>query len=141
MELEAAISLAASIADSLQLTAATIDLFAAGPDLYLFQTQTGETHFEAILEIMAAIESTSHNPLEQLTPAILESIESMSVLICLFVDWDDSREELVQRAVEAGLALKVFLVRERPPTSEFPQRENFMQIIPKDVLAGAVDQL
>ena len=136
--LEAAVSLTASIADALNETEATIDVFAAGPDLYLFQTATGTTHFESVLEILAAVESTRHNPFEKLTPVIAESLEETSVVICVLVDWDDSREELTRRIIDSGCALRVVLVRESPPDRPLPNDERYTQLSPRNILEGEV---
>ncbi|SFH86244.1 DUF58 domain-containing protein [Planctomicrobium piriforme] len=138
-ELEAAISLTAAVADSLTHMGTTIELFAAGPDLFFFQTADAQfTSFESILEILASIEPTRHNPFDQLTPAISESLESTSVVICLFTDWDETREMLVNQIIRSGCALRVLLVRERPPTRPFPHDEYYTALSPADVLRGDV---
>jgi len=138
-EVEAAIALTASITDSLDRQGTTLELFAAGADLFFFQTEdASQTHLESILEILAACEPTRKNPFEKLSPAIGESMEAISVVVCIFVDWDASREELVNHIMESGSGLRVFLVRSRPPTQPFPADEYYTQLDPVEILKGNV---
>lgn len=139
--LEAAVSITAAIADKLNEQETMIDVFAAGPDLFLFQTSTGVTHFDSILEILAAVEMTSHNPLEKLSPALQDSLESISTVVCVFLDWDDSREALTRQIVEAGCSLRVLLIHPKR-LEEFPaDMEMFSWHSPNEVLEGSVAEL
>lgn len=142
VNVEAAISMAASVADSLNQMEATFDLFAAGPDLYLFHTAArGVTHFDSILEILAAVAPTRQNPFEELSPALSESLETTSLVVCLFVDWDASRAELVDRIQQSGCALLVLLIREEPPAEPFPDEDFYSQVSPAQVMSGEVTTL
>lgn len=140
--IEAAISLTAAVADALDQLGTTVELFAAGPELFFFHASTGDaTHFDSILDILAAVEPTRHNPFENLAPAIAESLESTSVAVCMFVDWDSARDELTQLIQQSGCGLKVFLVRDLPPSQPFPHEEYYTQISPAEILAGRVRNL
>jgi uncharacterized protein (DUF58 family) len=55
-DLEAALSLAAAIADALSRQEYVVDLFAAGPDLYHFQAGRGLAYLDNILDILACLE-------------------------------------------------------------------------------------
>lgn len=138
---EAAVSLTASVADVLHERETHIDLFAAGPDLFLFQTAAGVTHFESVLEILAAVGTTRQNPFETIAPVMAENLESISVAICVVLDWDQSREELTRRILEAGCALRVLLVRDDSPTRPFREDENYQRISPGAVLSGRLSRL
>ncbi|MDA0284619.1 MAG: DUF58 domain-containing protein, partial [Planctomycetota bacterium] len=61
-ELEAAISLSASIADSLCATEHLIDIFAAGPELYVFRAGRQLAHFDNVLEILASVAACQDDP-------------------------------------------------------------------------------
>ena len=141
-DLEAAVSLTATIADQLNAIESIIDVFAAGPDLFLFQTSSGTTHFESVLEILAAVDRTRRNPLEKLTPVIADSLDSISTVVCVFLDWDDSREELTRQIVEAGCAIRIILVRSRPTSKPYPaDEETFSRHRAVDILNGNVVEL
>ncbi len=138
-DLEAAISITAAIADALNVQETLIDVFAAGPDLFLFQTTSGTTHFDSVMEILAAVEHSKQNPFDKLSPVIAESLESISTVVCVLLDWDASREELVRRMQEAGCSVRVILVRAKPTTLPFHvDEENFSQHLPQEILDGGV---
>jgi hypothetical protein len=136
------VSLTASIADALDHLGTSIDLFAAGPDLFLFQSSGPEVHhLEAVLEILAAVDPTRNNPFDRVAPAMSDSLEATSVVICLFVDWDATRQELVNRVIQSGCALRVFLVRDEETTEPFPEDVYSTRIRPGEVLGGAMCSL
>jgi len=111
-DFEAAVSMTAAIADALSRTDYLIDLFAAGPELHVFRAGRHTAHFENILEILAGVGHTVDNPFERLAPALLEELRNISSVICVFLDWDESREHLVRAAAEAGSSTKVIIVRD-----------------------------
>ena len=71
-ELESAISLSASIADSLSATEHLIDIFAAGPELYVFRAGRQLAHFDNVLEILASVAPCDKDPFGKVTPAVAE---------------------------------------------------------------------
>jgi uncharacterized protein (DUF58 family) len=116
-DLEAAISLSASVADALSRGEYLIDLFAAGPELYVFRAGRHTAHFENILEIVACVEACRHNPFETIAPALADELTNISTVIGVFLDWDASRRHLARTAVEMGCSVKLLIVR-NGPTSE-----------------------
>lgn len=139
---EAAVSLTASIAQALHDTEAIIDVFAAGPELYIFQAIPGLTHFDSVLEILASVDLTGQDPLDKISPAVLESMESISLAICVLLDWNDSREQLAQRILEAGCGLKIIIVRDGATTRPVPsQFDNHVVLTPESIQQGEVRRL
>lgn len=115
-DFEAAVSLTAAIADALSRGEYLIDLFAAGPELYVFRAGRHTAHFENVLEILAGVGHTVDNPFERLAPALVEELSNISTVVCVFLDWDRGREHLVRAAAEAGCSLKVVVVRDGETT-------------------------
>jgi uncharacterized protein (DUF58 family) len=109
--LEAAVSLMAAIAEQLNFHEHVVDLFAAGPDLYVFRTLGGTTRFESVLEILAGVDACRRNPFEQISPLLVEELETISTAVCVFVDWDSTRAQFVQRVLESGCTFKGILIR------------------------------
>ena len=139
---EAAVSLTAALAVHLRQTESIIDLFAAGPDLFLFQTASGDQlESDAVLEILAAVEATDHDPLEKVSPVIAESLESIASVICVFLDWDKTREEFVQLVQENGCHARVVLIRDHETLLPFPESEDLTRLSPKQVTSGTVGEL
>ena len=57
-DLEAAVSLTASVADAMCGGEYIIDIFAVGPKLYVFRAGRHTAHFDNVLEILAAVRET-----------------------------------------------------------------------------------
>ena len=143
-QLEGAVSLTAAVAHALALGEYIIDIFAAGPELYVFRAGRSHAHFENILEILACVGACRSNPFRKITPAVTDELGSISSLICVFLDWDKEREAIVRAAAEAGCSVKVVIVRDGEPT--LPCRSDEMsgttaRYAPQAILAGGVDSL
>ncbi len=115
-DFEAAVSLSASVADALGRGEYILDIFAAGPQLYVFRSGRNTAHFENVLEILACVEACRKNPFGDITPRLSEELANMSTVICIFLDWDTTREQLVRAAIERGCNLKAIILRDGPTT-------------------------
>ena len=122
-DLEAAISLAASVADALSRGEYIIDIFAAGPELYVFRTGRHTAHFDNVLEILACIDACRTNPFDTVAPPLADELHNISTMVCVFLDWDQSRKELVRMASELGCRVKVLIVRDGPTTDPVESHE------------------
>jgi uncharacterized protein (DUF58 family) len=144
-ELEAAVSLSAAVADALSRGEYIIDIFAAGPELYVFRAGRHTAHFENVLEILACVDECRRNPFEVVTPALADELGNISTVICVFLDWDESREELLQIALDSGCSAKVLVVRDSATTRALSHAESLgvavSQLSPHDLAAGGVTQL
>jgi len=113
---EAAVSLAASVADALANGEYIIDIFAAGPELYVFRAGRHTAHLENVMEILACVEACRSNPFEVVTPALYDELQQMSTVIAVLLDWDEDRKNLIRAAQEAGCQVKVLVVHDGPTT-------------------------
>ncbi len=143
LRLEAAISLTAMLADALKSTEAIIDLFAAGPELYVFRTTTQSMHFQKVLEILAGIESTNRNPFEELSPALSAELESISSVLCIFMNWDRTHAAFVQTVRDAGCEVRILFISDIRNTIEPAPDDDelFRRLAPSDILSGKVTEL
>ncbi|MDQ1256382.1 MAG: hypothetical protein QG656_978, partial [Candidatus Hydrogenedentes bacterium] len=143
-DLEAAVSLSASIADALARGEYIIDIFAAGPELYVFRAGRHTAHFENVLEILACVDACRENPFEVVTPALGDELANISTVLCVFLDWDASRETLVRTAVESGCSVKVFIVRDGATSAPYDHLEGVHAIVqypPKAIAQGGIEAL
>jgi uncharacterized protein (DUF58 family) len=144
-ELEGAVSLSATVADVLAQGEYIIDLFAAGPELYVFRAGRQTAHFENVLDILAGVDACRTNPFAKVTPALTEELSRISAVVCVLLDWDRSRELLVQAAAEAGCSVKVLLVRDGAPTLSLASAENWTndvsQYTPEEIARGGWERL
>ncbi|MFP6582469.1 MAG: DUF58 domain-containing protein [Candidatus Hydrogenedentota bacterium] len=108
--LEAAIQLSAAITDALANGEYIIDIFAAGPDLYVFRAGRHTAHFENILEILACLEGNPEETFDAIGPSLRNEVENISTALFVFTDWSESRERLVRMALDSGCNVKVYVV-------------------------------
>ena len=142
-QLEAAISLTAAAADALCGGEHVIDLFAAGPELYVFRSGRHTAHFDNVLEILACLDPCRRDPFEQLAPAILDELASLSSAVLVLLDWDDSRRRLARAVIEAGCSLKVLIIRDTPTTQPF-EEDGLPDVTcwtPEDIRQGVVEMI
>lgn len=139
-DLEAAVSLAATVADALAHGEYIIDIFAAGPELHVFRAGRHTAHFENVLEILACVDACRSNPFQKVTPAIVNELANVSTLVCVLLDWDEDRRALVNAALDAGCSLKVLIVRDGPTTLPIGEG-GFTLFTPEQVQAGGYNAL
>lgn len=109
---ERAVSVCASVADFMARSDYLVDVFAAGPNLYHLTAGRSLAYLEQILDILACVESTDEEPFETLEPEITSYLSRLTTVICVFVDWTESRREFVHRLATEGTAIKVIIVRD-----------------------------
>ncbi len=139
-QFEAAVSQTDDISDVLDVDEYLIDLFAAGPEFHVFRTVGGSNRFEAVLDILAAVDVSRVNPFNEIAPRMMEELEQISTVVCVFLDWDEVRQSFCQQILEAGCLLKIVLVREEPTTLSL-QIEGARVVSPDAVVRGQVREL
>lgn len=124
---ESAVSLTAALSDWMARSEYTIDLFAAGQSPVLLRDGAGQPEKERILELLAeadAVTDGAYRPdWDALEAMLSERMYRITLLVCVFLDWDPARQKLVERLREYGAGLKVILVRDTPctlPPGEWP---------------------
>jgi uncharacterized protein (DUF58 family) len=142
-QLEAAVSLTAAIADALSGGEYLIDLFTAGPELYVFRAGRHTAHFDNVLEILACVDACRHDPFETVTPAVAGELGNISACVCVLLDWDESRLPLVRAILEAGCFPKIVIVRDGETTLPFdgPEGVDCVRLTPADIRKGGVEVL
>jgi len=115
------------------------DLFAAGPEVYLFRSRQTSARFDTILEILASVQGTSTDPFLVLPGALRENLDSIASAVVIALDWDERRQACVEELRESGIGVRVILVRSQPPTDPFPEGyHGNVQVDPRQILAGEV---
>ncbi len=141
-ELEAAVSLTASIADVFSRGEYLLDVFAAGSELHIFRTGRSTTPIEAVLEILASVPSCRENPFQQLTAALATELPHISALVCVFVGWDESRQRLVQTALDNGCRVKVIVIqRQSEPLPQLDRAGAEMLCFTAEQIENGIGQL
>jgi len=144
-DLEAAVSLTAAVADAMSRGEYIIDLFAAGPDLYVFRSGRHTAHLENVLEILACVGECRRNPFELIAPALAEELNNISAVLFVLLDWDEPRERLVRAAVEIGCGVRVVIIRDKDPRRPWGAAEDWagpiLHVTPEQVAAGGIEQI
>ncbi len=141
-DFESALSLSASLAEFLFRGEYLIDLFAAGPEIYFFRGGRSLGHVENILDILACLEPCREAPFKKIRPTLMTHLSSVTTTVVVLLDWDETREETLRLIRDQGCAVKVYLVREKPPTREVPDDASIGPVVrlsPSMIMAGMED--
>jgi uncharacterized protein (DUF58 family) len=109
---EEAVSVAASFACSIRSQESLLDLMFVGPQAFCFTAGRGLAHTDQMLEILAAVRLCRERPFSTLHELVLEHLGTLSGGICVFLDWDEPRQELVRKLDSLGLPLLVLVITE-----------------------------
>ncbi len=135
---EAAISLTAAIADYLTNRDYVIDLFAALPKVYRFQGGRSLGEINQILDILACAQPQRRDGFTDIGPEIMPEISQITSCLFILQRWNEKRQELIEKAIGAGVATRIFLIGQRPPSPAVPQ---LTLLHPQDILEGRCLQL
>ncbi len=107
---ERAVSLSASIGDFLARQEYVVDLFAAGPHLYHLMAGRGLAYLEQILDILCCVDENPEEPFAVIAPELMNNLSRLSTVICVFLDWNETRRQFVRTLTEQGVGIKVLVV-------------------------------
>jgi uncharacterized protein (DUF58 family) len=110
VELEEAISVAASFACTVTTQESLLDLMFIGPQAICFTTGRGVAHAEQALEVLSAVQPCREKPFRALHDLVLHHAAAVSGCICILIDWDEARRELVRRVTMTGVPVLTLLV-------------------------------
>ena len=107
---ERAVSLSASIGDYLARQEYVVDLFAAGPHLYHLMAGRGLAYLEQILDILCCVDENPDEPFAVIAPELMNNLSRLSTVICVFLDWNETRRQFVRALTEQGVGVKALVV-------------------------------
>lgn len=120
-QFEAAMSLTASLVDSISRSEDIIDVFAAGSELYVFRAGRNTAQFDTLLEVLACLEHSRKDPFEGFSSNLVQELANTSSVVFVLMDWNKNREELVKSAMEHGCMVKVILIGNGKYTEDYKQ--------------------
>lgn len=115
---EEAISVAASFACTLDTQESLLDLMFVGAQAVCFTTGRGLGQAEQALEILASVRPCRDQPFARLKDLVLRHASGVCGCICVFVDWDEARRELVRKLRAIGQPLLVLVVADSARAEE-----------------------
>jgi len=107
---EEAVSVAASVAISMQTQESLLDLMFVGPEAYCFTAGRGLAHAEQLLEVLACVGPCRDKPFRTLRHAVIDRHDVLSGCVCVLLAWDDARQELVRQLEALGTPTRVLVV-------------------------------
>ena len=107
---EEAVSVAASIAVSIDTQESLLDLMFVGPEAYCFTAGRGLGHTDRMLEVLASVGVCRDRPFAALQHAVLERLGTLSGCVCVLLAWDAPRRALIGALRALGTPTRVFVV-------------------------------
>ena len=126
---EEAVSIAASLACTIQDQDSLLDLMFVGLEAYCFTSGRGVGHIERMLEILASVQMCREKDFAALEHLVLTHATELSGCVCVFLAWDEPRQHLVRGLLARRVPLRVLVVSD--PAQLWPtgvmevQPENF----------------
>lgn len=140
-ELEAAVSLCASVAYSIHQDC-LIDMLLAGPDLHEFAASPKPRRLSRIHETLAEIGPSKGYSLDQIGPLLEDRLPEISEIVFVVLQWDETYQRLAHWAQRAGCHTTVAVIGE--PAAATPSEDwtgNVQFLAADDILSGRVEQL
>jgi uncharacterized protein (DUF58 family) len=111
---EHAVSLTAAISEYLARREYVVEIFAAGSTLYHLTAGRSLAYLEQILDILACVDENPHEPFAAIEPELIGGLSQISTVICVFLDWNDTRRAFVRNVKEQGAGVKAIVISDEP---------------------------
>ncbi|MBV9469291.1 MAG: DUF58 domain-containing protein, partial [Abitibacteriaceae bacterium] len=141
---ERAVSMCAAVSDYMARQEYIVDILAAGPNLYHLTAGRSIAYLDQILDILACVDENPEEPFETLEPEILENLSQINTIICIFLDWNDTRRAFLQRMRQSGAGVKAIIVRDGPCTLDPTEDSDLfgeISVISRAIFELGVDEL
>ena len=141
-ELEAAISLCASIAFSITATR-LIDLLRVGPDVHRFTDCPRTMRLDRIHEILAGAEPAQGDSMAQTEYIWANQFREISEVVFIVLSWNQTYQQLTELARQAGCDTTVLLIGEPDGTqvTREDRLENVQVLSPDEILSGHIERI
>lgn len=117
---EDAVSIAASLACTVNTQECLLDLMFVGTESYLYTAGRGQMSTGSLLEVLAGVRLCSARPFTALQEAVLSRRAMLTGSICVLLAWDDARREFIRVLRAQGVPVLVLVVSNEPVTERAP---------------------
>ena len=107
---EEAVSVAASFACAVGTQESLLDLMFVGPQAVCFTTGRGLGQAEQSLEVLAAVQPCADKSFSALEELVMRHAGAVCGCVCVLLDWDEPRRELVRQLRARGLPVLVLVL-------------------------------
>ena len=141
-QFEAAVSVAASFALSAPTDRGVLDLMFMGADAYQFSAGPGLGGPERLLEVLACVDVCHEQPFASLRNSVMRRLGLVNACVCVLLDWNRERQELVSALRQSGIVVLVIVVGsgkdlsvDPGPLADLPDRFHTMTYtdVPRDL--------
>lgn len=119
-KLEAAVSIAASLACEVRTQESLLDLMFVGTEAFCFTAGRGLAHTDRMLEILSAVKVCQKLSFNVLASLVTARASMLSGCVCIFLCWDNQRKKLVDHLRAMGIAVLVLVVTEESVENSDP---------------------
>lgn len=107
---EGAVSVASSLAFTVQNQDSLLDLMFIGAEAYCFTAGRGVGQIDRVLEVLAAVQLCQDKQFGALEGLVFQHAPDLSGCLCVFLRWDEARQGLVKKLLSQGVPLRVFVL-------------------------------
>lgn len=107
---EKAVSVAASLACTMQNQDSLLDLMFVGPEAYCFTSGRGLGQTEQVLEVLASVTLCQEKEFGALESLIFAHAADLSGCLFVLLRWDEPRHRLINAMLSRGVPLRVFVI-------------------------------
>ncbi len=112
-DFEAAVSVAASYAAAIDTQDSLLDLLLAGADVHHLTAGRGLSQSAQLLELLACATPCEHRRFSRLKNAVTDNLGAISGCICVLLDWDEPRQEMIRKLSLAQVPVLTLVVSGR----------------------------
>ncbi|MGV7220389.1 MAG: DUF58 domain-containing protein [Nitrospinales bacterium] len=109
---EEAVSAAASFVSNVELKDSLLDFMFVGNSSYCLTAGRSLGHTDQFLEVLASVKVCNNQPFSSLATILLSRVDLVNGCVCIFLQWDEERINLVSKLKLQGISLVVLLITE-----------------------------
>jgi hypothetical protein len=89
-----------------------LDLLFVGAESYCFTAGRGLSDADRMLEILASVQPCGSRPFSMLENLVVKHAAAVSGCICIFIEWNEARQNFVKKLRALSVPVKIFVVTE-----------------------------
>jgi uncharacterized protein (DUF58 family) len=111
-DFERAVSICAAVSDYMLGQDYLVDLCAVGPNLYEFTAGRSLAHLDQILDLLAHVQEHPVEAFSAIAPGIMSNLSKTTTVVCVLLDWNETRRAFIDELRRNGAAVRVIIVRD-----------------------------
>jgi uncharacterized protein (DUF58 family) len=134
---EDAVSIAASLACTVNTQECLLDLMFVGTESYIYTAGRGQLSTGSLMEVLAGVQLCAGQPFRALHNAVLARRDMLSGSICVLLAWDEERRDFIRALQRLGVPALALVVT----SDRVDEREPWLHVIPPGKVAEGLARL